>query len=892
MNGRHTSLTQNVCLVAPLLAPAIGLIVGVVADNGIAPSPTIWLFTFSASLSMLVWSRARRGIGLPLLCVGAICAGGFLHAQRNRIAPSDSVEQYVGNERKLARLRGTVVSPPRLIEPTDYFFAPWSYQSERMTFLLDVDSAESETRDVRASGLIRLTVREPVLNLELGERVEVFGWLYAIPPPVNPGGYDWAAHYRRKGIVAGMTCNHVENVRRITAPSPRTSLIHDLRTLARQYLVADWPTDSMGESTLLSAMILGQRSQLNRSINDAFIQAGCAHFLAVSGIHVAIVASLARLVCMILGFSRRNSAWLMIVAVIGYAILTEPRPSVLRASVLAIAYCVSMIVRQPRSHLNWLAGSAIFLALLNPAMVFDIGYQLSYAAVIGIIFLAPILKQMPRAIARRLGRQRESSVVVIAPRSGKLMVGRMGMTAVITRHMRGRILRSVSVGIIVAIAAWLSTFPLVAFHFDRVQIWGAVSTVVVMPLVTALMAVGFAKLAVGAIAPTVGAWLAAVLDILNAYLIQIVTWFSHFPFAEIHLAPPPAWLICSYYATLLCGICRVRLAGFYETTLKAGNLPELELREEEAGVELPDLSPSSSQANTSVRKICSYSCLALFIVTSIGAIDEYLIDRRSNELAITFLSVGAGSATVVEFPSGETMLYDAGSSRPFDVGRHVIAPYLRSRGIRRIDQVILSHPNLDHFSGLPSVLDEFDCGSIRINRFFETFSTPRSPSRAILELLNERGQPVEIDEVPKSWRFGDVVIEAVSPTFESIADAEANDTSTVLRLSYAGWSVLLTGDIEDFGQRMMIEDGVKKADILALPHHGGVGEMLDEFLNAVGAEILIRSSNHRMAETHNGLRELVGSTRIYNTADVGAIQIVIRSTGQILVSSGRRLDPF
>lgn len=116
-----------------------------------------------------------------------------------------------------------------------------------------------------------------------------------------------------------------------------------------------------------------------------------------------------------------------------------------------------------------------------------------------------------------------------------------------------------------------------------------------------------------------------------------------------------------------------------------------------------------------------------------------------------------------------------------------------------------------------------------------------------------------------------------------------NDTSTVLRLSYAGHSVLLTGDIEKAAQRELIQTVDLHADVLLLPHHGSIADSLAEFLPSVGAAVLIRSSNERMAETISGLSDLADNAKLYNTADHGAVTIELTSAG-IGVSS--QLDEF
>ena len=259
-----------------------------------------------------------------------------------------------------------------------------------------------------------------------------------------------------------------------------------------------------------------------------------------------------------------------------------------------------------------------------------------------------------------------------------------------------------------------------------------------------------------------------------------------------------------------------------------------------------------------------------------------------DRLVVTVLAVGAGSATVIDLPDGRTMLYDAGSRSPYDVGRSTVVPFLRHRGVRRVDRVYLSHPNLDHFSGLPTILDHFETGPIVINEHFVPLSTPRSPSRHLLEEeLGRRNQEIEImDPSTAKWSSGGVTFERLWPAGDTDPALSPNDSSTVLRLSYAGHSVLLTGDIEERAQRALLDRGNLRSDVLILPHHGGVCASTAAFISTVGPHAVLRSSHQRTDETISELTAIVGPIPLYNTADVGAIEIVIDRNGAEVTAVG------
>jgi competence protein ComEC len=246
--------------------------------------------------------------------------------------------------------------------------------------------------------------------------------------------------------------------------------------------------------------------------------------------------------------------------------------------------------------------------------------------------------------------------------------------------------------------------------------------------------------------------------------------------------------------------------------------------------------------------------------------------------------VGRGSATVLELPNGQSLLYDLGTSYPWDVGTGVILPFLKDRGIRYLERIYISHANLDHFSGMDSVLDGMPTGPVVLNRCFERAGIRESsPARHLVNILCRRQHPVEwLESAPRKWDDDTgVTFEVLWPRdCKNLPDTwSANDTSTVLRLTYAGRSLLLTGDIEEAAQRALIERGDLHADVLVLPHHGGVATTLPTFLAAVAPQAVIRSHHERTAETINGLPEVVGDIPCYNTADVGAVRVEWDSNG-------------
>jgi competence protein ComEC len=190
-----------------------------------------------------------------------------------------------------------------------------------------------------------------------------------------------------------------------------------------------------------------------------------------------------------------------------------------------------------------------------------------------------------------------------------------------------------------------------------------------------------------------------------------------------------------------------------------------------------------------------------------------------DELRVTFLAVGHGGCAVLETPDGRTLLYDAGSMQGPEVARRQIAPFLWHRGIRRIDEVFLSHADIDHFNGLVALLDRFAVGKVT---YTPTFS--RKPIAAVRETLAElhrRGIPVREVKAGDRLTGGGVVIEVLHPPAGPAGPNETeNMRSLVLLVRHARHTLLLTGDLEGPGLARLLRLPPERTDVLMAPHHG------------------------------------------------------------------------
>jgi competence protein ComEC len=966
MTNRWTTQVAEFEARAPLVPVVVGLLLGVVLDlrGGLAPSVYVGVFLFAAGV--MFWPAGRRTGGLLPVAVAAAGLGGLLHHRAVWYEPPNSLTAYVADDLDhIVRLRGRVVEEPRFLAGSDYPFRFWTYRNERTVFLLESEEIETRAGWRLVAGKVKVNVSAPLLDLHEGTAVELFGTLVGLGRPRNPGSYDWGAAQRRQGVRARLYCDQAENVRRLDAQRADGSLVEasaqealkvsshgtarraegrdgwrwpriaDWRRLTRSLLTDDVVKSDSDHASLLHAMILGHRSHLSRRLNEAFIQAGCTHFLAVSGTHVGIVMLLAWGVVRLLGWPRRRSIWLVLAVLVPYVLMAEPRPPILRAGVMGCLFCVSLLRGKPTARLNWLAAAAIVLILLDPTTVVRAGFQLSFVAVLGISYLAPALMRAGRTAV--LGAPEDADLFPERPEPMSLEE-RSDASLVWQRRAR-QFGWALQWSFAFSVAAWLATAPLIAIHFQRLQPWGAVNSVIVLPLVMATMFVGFAKLVVGMVVPTVGTLLGYPLLWLDGLLVWVVDLLAKLPGATVVVPAPPAWLVTIYYAWLIA--IAWLFAARARNALRLGDEPQSQGQQGVAvgpDANAPDAAGSATTdvGSAGVGEVASTSPTFRLIRHRLAAGLTLLVagglafwlwpESKEPELRVHVLDVGPGAAVVLELPDGQTVLCDAGTQKPYDIGAGTVVPFLLHRGIGTLDAAYISHANLDHFSGLPAIAEMLSLRGVYTTHYFDPPEDRRSSARLVLELLAEADVPVHtLDPRVTRWTQGGVTFERLWPpagprgmasasaangvsfpaetlraaSYVAPASApriggsdgrladpwaevfakEPNESSLVLRLTYAGRSILLTGDIEAQAQQALLDEADVRADVLLLPHHGSMRPNSAAFFEAVGPTLAVRSSNKTMAETTNGLCEALAGVDVFNTAEHGAITITLNAAG-------------
>lgn len=469
------------------LATAFGVGIAVAALAGPEVLWAAWLAAVAIGVGLLALGRSRGAAAALLVGVAAV---GALRG-REAPLPPDHVARL--DLPMVVRIEGRLA-----VEPTRW--AP-----DRTRLLIDAERADGAP----ASGRIQVTVYGIPPPLTEGQRIAASLKVHSATGFRNPGTFDYAAHLAREGVRVVATAR-AESLTPLDDPSPPWSV-----RVKRASITAMGRALPPTSAALLAGLLLGERTELPRDIDDAFRRAGVYHVLAVSGFNVALLAAAVWASCRLARLPRRASAAAAIVVVIGFALVVGPSPSVLRAVIMAVLVLAALLLEREASVTNSLALAVLAILAVRPGDLFDPGFQLSFAATLGI---------------------------VVAPLPRGAVLGALGVSA----------------------AAQLAVLPVALAHFNQLSTIGVVANLGVVPLAGAATIVGLGAVGLSFLSETVGGVAFDAVWPVLLVLRGVVALAARVPGAVVHL-PAPGWIAVTCY---LGGLAL--LLVWYETRARDG----------------------------------------------------------------------------------------------------------------------------------------------------------------------------------------------------------------------------------------------------------------------------------------------------------------------------------
>ena len=258
----------------------------------------------------------------------------------------------------------------------------------------------------------------------------------------------------------------------------------------------------------------------------------------------------------------------------------------------------------------------------------------------------------------------------------------------------------------------------------------------------------------------------------------------------------------------------------------------------------------------------------------------------NGETRITLLSIGAGQIGIIELSNGHTLLIDDGSSSLTAPLRTILDPYLRTRGVRSIDAIFLSHPDYDHISATADTADEYHPARVYLSPVFRQQATASLPAVAMLHHLDDLHIPIETVTRGRHLTLNDdATLDVLWPP-DARPFTSTNNAGVVLRLNCHGRTILFPADIQAATERELIDHPENlHANILVAPHHGSSETTTGEFIGAVHPEAIISSNDRRLTKKQRDFNRLAGDIPLYRTSQFGAITVRISKTGELKIET-------
>jgi len=830
-------LPSEVYIRRPALTVVFALAIGILL-NYHNPLPLLtWLSVGAVSLLTLL--AARRSIVISSVAVFAmfVAIGGARHECFWSLRSEDDIARFVDQQPNVVRVRGQIVTEIEILEADQTASMPVWMRVDRSRCWLRCEEFWNNGTWETVSGTVQLSVDGQLVNSTVGDHVEVLGKLMRPRPPDNPGDFDYPRYLRMKRIDAILATSHPIAVKTVRSDNGIPWIIARQRNRIRDS-VNDLFTQRLSNNTRPVAMsiLLGDRTRMTDELRTQFVQSGTMHLLAISGLHIGILVAFLFLLCRGMNLSSRMTAIVMITCVLSYALLTNHRPPVLRATMLATITFFGYARARRIDGMNTLAICAMILLIWKPTDLFDVGAQLSFLAV-GAIIWSGKLTRRPAEIDSETALHSE----------GMQLISRLAPSF---RWMKNAYIMTASI--------WLVTMPLTIYAFNIVAPIGVILNVLLIPFVAICLAFGYLFVLIGMVSP----WAATPFAYLFEGTLQTLLWSVDgaraLPLSHFHVTDIPLWWIIGVYAII--GV-QWQLIGSVTTARWA----------------------------TRVLPVWILIGLSSGLFSSVQS--EFPRDLRC-----TFLSVGHGLAVVVELPTGEVLLFDAGNSGDGRRSSRTIESFLASRGTSRIDTLIISHADHDHFNGAFDLMEFMPVGQILVSQPFLDFE-----QHEVHELMNEAAQreiPIHIAAAGDTIVRGESntpageVNQLNSPQFRFLHPLRGfhsqhdNANSFVLEIEYAHRTILLTGDLEKAGLSRFLEGEIKSVDVMLSPHHGSAKANPAELYRQLQPEhVIISSGDANAIET---VAALAGEgPQVWSTDRDGSVTVTITTTGDYSVEPFR-----
>lgn len=711
-------------------------------------------------------------------------------------------------------------------------------------------------------------------EFSIGQILVITGTISLFEPAANEGGFDVRSYYQSQKIDFGVWVDTVEAVH--GTGNRYSNFLMQIRKRLSESIAGCQGTDG-----ILSAMLLGEKSQLDEEIKSLYRLAGIGHILAISGLHVTMLGiGLYRLLrrC---GVRYASCAVFVSFVMLSYGWMTGGSMSTCRAVGMLLVYLLADVLGRGYDMLSALGLVVIVLLWDNPFLVHYSGFWLSVVAVLGVGVTGPVLvgwsncfhehssilyggtgiggKAFERyAIGRNAAeRKRDKS-----REFGKDEVRKTTVRRCREKSWKDKCRESLLMGLGIQI----TMLPLVALYYYELPIYALFLNSVVLMFVKYVVGVG-------GVAAVAGVWYLGLGTIIMKpcnWILGLYQWACELtlslPGARVITGCPAKWQIVLYY--IMLGIFLWVLARRTEVLRKQRDAKQELLKERGSD-------KKTDRVVVAVHRKIEMFWVALWLILMISVILFHPLEKGE----VDILDVGQGDGSYVCTANGTTMFIDGGSLDVPDVGDNRILPFLKYKGVKGIDYWFVSHTDQDHISGLTEVLES---GYPVRHLVFAAAVRENEKTVELAGVAQEAGTKVVYMQAGDVLVAGSARLRCLYPTAGEQRE-DINELSLVLRLEEDGSSCLFTGDISSEVEKELLASGaIEEVDFLKAAHHGSKYSNSYEFLQALQPKIVSISCGENNRYGHPGEETLERlnqvDSKILRTDQNGEIRITVKAS--------------
>ncbi|MBF0275234.1 MAG: DNA internalization-related competence protein ComEC/Rec2, partial [Nitrospinae bacterium] len=651
----------------------------------------------------------------------------------------------------------------------------------------------------KTGGIIKANIYDKSAVIRAGDEIEAVNVeLREISSYNNPGSFDYKRYQNLKGIYF---YTNISPKKYTISQGNDRDFFSSLQEL-REFITERISQEANGQ--LISAILLGYKFDIDNKTRDIFSEAGIAHLFAVSGLHVGFIAIAFFLFFKVLygvitraffmeaflsGFFERLAAFSTIFPLLCYATLVGEKSSSIRAAVMIITYLIIFSAGYRRALFNSINIAAFILLIYNPFFLYDIGFQLSFCAVYAII-----------------------AGFYIAKTVYKLQID---FTPNVLNSIRNYFL----IVFFTSLFAFAGTFLLVLHYFQLISFVGIFINLLAIPLATLIVPIAFLGMLFLFVSETVAHLFFAVSGTLLNFLKEVASFAVEIPYSHLYFFSPDPFVILFMYGAIIFFALYFRETMSFSKTFQKGFL-----------------------------------YFAILLLIMLVAPKKY-----QPTTTIVFFDIGQGEAIFIKTETGSTILVDAGMRYQFehfqgekktlrdglDMGRIVIAPFLRQQSINGLTKIVSTHHHSDHSGGMKYIAEKFKVGTFFVSPYYhdsreyqELFPILRNKHIPVEEVIGGdyiyKGENTQIKVIYPEW-------ELENPDRNPEDNKEVNNLSLVLEVKSYGKTFLLTSDIEKEAELTILEKYKEDIDVLKSAHHGSRSSNIPAFIKNLKPEIAVIS---------------------------------------------------